>query len=195
MKSDALESPSVPQPAGTGWTFPLIRSIDRWTAWTGHLVMLTFVPMILGGCYEVVARYVFNAPTSWSTDVTFMANGTMFMLGSAYALLKGAHVRTDMLYDKFSERSKGWIDLITYAVLFLPVMGLIFYISLDGAVHAWEIQERSNAGLWQPIVWPFRAVVPLAALLLFVQGVSELLKAWIAVRTGREFAHHEKIEV
>ncbi|MEK0417952.1 MAG: hypothetical protein RI949_1958 [Pseudomonadota bacterium] len=65
------------------WTrsIALIQWIDRWTDRTGHLVMLTFIPMILGAVYEVIARYVFNSPTSWSTDVTFMANGTMFMLG------------------------------------------------------------------------------------------------------------------
>lgn len=69
--------------------------------------MLSFVPLILGGVYEVVARYVFDAPTSWATDLTFMANGTMFILGSAYALLAGAHVRTDIFYDKYSDRTRS----------------------------------------------------------------------------------------
>lgn len=195
MDQDALDAGGAAAAAAPRWATRLIRLIDGWSDWFGHVVMLTFVPMILGGAYEVVARYAFNAPTSWSTDVTFMANGTMFMLGSAYALLKGAHVRTDILYDRFSDRTKGWIDVITYLVFFLPVMALIFFISVDDAIHAWDIKERSNAGLWQPILWPFRSVIPLTALVLFVQGISELLKAWIAVCTGRLFAHHEKIEV
>jgi TRAP-type mannitol/chloroaromatic compound transport system permease small subunit len=177
------------------WTRSLIAGIDRWTDKTGHLVMLTFLPMILGGAYEVVARYVFNAPTSWSTDVTFMANGTMYMLGGAYALLKGAHVRTDMFYDNFKDSTKGWIDLLTYLVFFLPVMAIIFYISVDDAIRAYEIQERSNAGLWQPILWPFRAVIPLMAVLLFMQGISEMLKSLWAVKTGVLFVQHEKIEI
>lgn len=177
------------------WARSLTRVIDRLTEGVGYLVLFTFIPMILGGTYEVIARYVFNDPTTWSTDVTFMANGTMFMLGGAYALLKGAHVRTDIFYDKFSDRTKGWIDLITYVVLFLPVMVLIFYISFDGALYSYSIQERSNAGLWQPILWPFRAVVPLTALLLLIQGISELIKSYYTVKTGRMFEHHEKIEV
>lgn len=177
------------------WARALITHIDRWSEWIGHAVMLTFIPMILGGAYEVVARYVFSAPTSWSTDVTFMANGTMYMLGGAYALLKGAHVRTDMFYDRFSDRTKGWIDLVTYLLFFLPVMVVVFYISVDDAIRAFEIKERSNAGLWQPILWPFRAVVPLMAVLLFVQGISEALKSWWAVRTGTLYAQHEKIEI
>lgn len=177
------------------WARSLMSLIDGFMERVGYLVMLTFIPMILGGAYEVIARYTFNAPTTWSADVTFMANGTMFMLGAAYALLKGAHVRTDILYDKFSDRTKGLIDLITYLVLFLPVMVLIFYISLDDAIQAYQINERSNAGLWQPILWPFRAVIPMTALLLFIQGLSELLKAFFAVKTGKLFVHHEKIDI
>jgi TRAP-type mannitol/chloroaromatic compound transport system permease small subunit len=179
------------------WTrsIALIQWIDRWTDRTGHLVMLTFIPMILGAVYEVIARYVFNSPTSWSTDVTFMANGTMFMLGGAYALMKGAHVRTDIFWDKFSERTKGRIDLITYLLFFLPTMALIFAISFGDALRAFDIQERSNAGLWQPILWPFRAVIPLTALLLFMQGLSEGLKSYWAVLTNEPYITHEKIEI
>ena len=179
------------------WTrsIALIQWIDRWTDRTGHLVMLTFIPMILGAVYEVIARYVFNSPTSWSTDVTFMANGTMFMLGGAYALMKGAHVRTDIFWDKFSERTKGRIDLITYLLFFLPTMALIFAISFGDALRAFDIQERSNAGLWQPILWPFRAVIPLTALLLFLQGLSEGLKSYWAVLTNEPYITHEKIEI
>ncbi len=179
------------------WTrsIALIQWIDRWTDRTGHLVMLTFIPMILGAVYEVIARYVFNSPTSWSTDVTFMANGTMFMLGGAYALMKGAHVRTDIFWDKFSARTKGRIDLITYLLFFLPTMALIFAISFGDALRAFDIQERSNAGLWQPILWPFRAVIPLTALLLFMQGLSEGLKSYWAVLTNEPYITHEKIEI
>jgi len=177
------------------WARTLTGLIDGFMEYVGYLVMLTFIPMILGGAYEVIARYFFNAPTTWSADVTFMANGSMFMLGAAYALLMGAHVRTDILYDKFSDRTKGLIDLVTYVVLFLPVMVLIFYISLDDAIQAYQMNERSNAGLWQPVLWPFRAVIPLTALLLFIQGISELLKAFYTMKTGKLFAHHEKIDI
>jgi len=177
------------------WVRTVITSIDKWSNWVGYAVMLTLIPMVLGGAYEVIARYAFKAPTVWSTDVTFMANGTMYMLGGAYALLKGSHVRTDMFYDKYSDRTKGIVDLITYLILFLPVMVVIFYISINDAIRAFELQEKSNAGLWQPILWPFRAVIPLAAVLLFIQGVSELLKSAWAIKTGQLYETHEKIEI
>ena len=100
-----------------------------------------------------------------------------------------------MFWDKFSDRTKGLIDSFSYLFLFLPVMGVLFAISIDDFLYAYSIGERSTLSLWQPIVWPFRGVVPLSAALLFLQGVSELLKALYAVRTGKELVHHEKVEI
>jgi TRAP-type mannitol/chloroaromatic compound transport system permease small subunit len=131
---------------------PLTRRIDRFTHYTGQLTMFLLVPLIFSSVAEVILRYFFRAPTAWAGDVTFMSNGSLFMLGSAFALLNGAHIRTDILWDKFSVSKKGWIDLITYAVLFLPVMGLLVSISIDDVVKSFQINEKSNLGIWQPII-------------------------------------------
>jgi len=138
-------------------------------------------------------RYLLGLPTVWAADVTVMTYGSLFMLGSAYTLFKGAHVRTDIFWERFSERTKGIIDSAAYLLLFLPVMGVIFAISIDDAVYAYSIDERSTLSLWRPILWPFRAVIPLAALLMFAQGISELLKALWAAGTGKQLVHHEKV--
>ena len=87
------------------------------------------------------------------------------------------------------------IDLITYTVLFLPVMGLLVWISIDDVIKSFQINEKSNLGLWQPIIWPLRAVVPVAFGLLFIQGISELLKSLWAVDKGTELVRHEKVEI
>jgi len=174
---------------------PLSRKIDRFTHYTGQLTMFLLAPLIFSSVAEVILRYFFKAPTAWAGDVTFMANGSLFMLGSAFALLNGAHIRTDILWDKFSVSKKGWIDLITYVVLFLPVMGLLTSISIDDVIKSFQINEKSSLGLWQPIIWPLRAVVPVAFALLFIQGISELLKSLWAVNTGTELVRHEKIEI
>jgi TRAP-type mannitol/chloroaromatic compound transport system permease small subunit len=173
----------------------VIRAIDRFTSAISALVTLLLIPLILANAIEVFMRYAFSSPTTWAADVTVMSSGTLFMLGAAYALLKGAHVRTDMLWEKFSERTKGLIDSVTYVAFFLPAMAVLFVLSWDDFLYAWSIDERSNLGAWQPAVWPFRGVIPLTALLLFVQGVSELMKSLWAARTGTPLAHHEKIEL
>lgn len=181
------------QPSG-GYLL-VIRVIDTITEWTGYLFTLIIIPLIFANVVEVFQRYVMDDPTIWALDVTTMSYGALFMLGCAYALLKGAHVRTDMLWDKFSTRKKGWIDSIAYVVFFLPTMAILFFMSIDDFLYSMSIDERSNSGAWQPIIWPLRGAIPVAFGLLFLQGFSELLKSYWAARTGEELVHHEKIEV
>jgi len=181
-----------PSPAYMG----IIRSIDWFTENLGILLACTLVPLlIVPNVYEVISRYAFSDPTIWALDVTTMVFGALFMLGSAYALLKGAHVRTDMLWDGFSNRTKGTIDSIAFIVFFLPTMAVLTFSSWDDFLYSMAIGERSNSGAWQPIIWPFRGVITLAFAMLFIQGVSELLKSLWAARTGEFLVQHEKIEV
>ena len=180
----------LPRPA-----FALIKYVDRFSDVVGKALSLSMIFLVVTISYECFSRYLFNAPTIWVSDTSYMANGSAFMLGCGYALLKGAHVRTDMLWERFSERTKGLIDFTSYALLFYPVMITLFVISVDDAWYAFTIGETSEQSPWRPILWPFRASIPLSALLLMIQGVSETLKAWFQIRTGREFEHHEKWEV
>lgn len=173
----------------------VIRTIDKFTEYTGFVFALICAPLILANTYEVVMRYVFNDPTEWALDVTTQTFGALFMLGAPYALLKGAHVRTDMLWEKFTDRTKGMIDAIALLVLFLPTMAVLFWISQDDFFYSLSINERSNSTAWQPIIWPLRAVIPLSMALLFIQGISEFMKSLWAARTGQFLVHHEKIEI
>ncbi len=173
----------------------VIRTIDKFTEYTGYLFALLVIPLILSNVYEVFSRYVLGDPTIWALDLTTMSFGALFMLGCAYALLKGAHVRTDMLWDKFSDKKKGTIDSIAFILFFLPTMAVLFYISIDDFFYALSINERSNSGAWAPIIWPLKGVIPLTAAMLFIQGISELMKSLWAARTGEVLVKHEKIEV
>lgn len=172
-----------------------IRIIDRFTDATGFIFALLAVPLVGAVTFEVVSRYVFHAPTTWAYDVTYMLYGTIFMLGAAYALHKGAHVRTDFFWEKFSTRTKGVIDSISYIVFFFPALAILGYIGLHEAVYAFNIGEESDQSPWRPILWPFKAVIPLACLLLLIQGISELIKSIYAARTGIELEQKEKVEV
>lgn len=173
----------------------LIRAIDRFTELTGYVFVIPIVPLVLANVVEVFARYVLRSPTIWALDVTTMSYASLFMLGAALALLKGAHVRTDILWERFSDRKKGMVDTLAFALFFLPTMAVLFFISIDDFLYAVSIDERSSSGAWTPILWPLRGVIPLTAFMLFVQGVSELLKSFWAWRTGELLSVHEKIEV
>jgi TRAP-type mannitol/chloroaromatic compound transport system permease small subunit len=188
----AAAPPRRPPPAAY---LGVIRAIDRITEILGGAVALLIAPLILANVVEVLMRYFLRQPTAWAADTTVMASGALFMLGAAYALRKGAHVRTDMLWEKFSDRRKGVIDSIAFVVFFFPTMAILFFLSLEEFLFALEMDERSTLSTWQPPIWPLRMVIPLAAALLLLQGVSELMKSVWAALTGEALAHAEKIEI
>jgi TRAP-type mannitol/chloroaromatic compound transport system permease small subunit len=181
----------LPSPA----LLSMIRVIDGFTDWTGTIISWLSLPLVLGAAYEVAARYLFNAPTIWVYDVTYMLYGTLFMLGAAYALHKGAHIRTDFFWEKFSIRRKGGIDTISYIVFFFPSLIILLLISWTEFHYSFEINETSDQTPWRPVLWPFKFVVPLACLLLLIQGVSELIKSVYMWRWGVELEHKEKVEI
>lgn len=172
-----------------------VRVIDKFTDTTGTWVAWLNVPLMLIVAYEVIARYAFNAPTIWSFDLTYMLYGTIFMLGAAYALHKGAHIRTDFFFEKWSVRTKGVIDSVAYLVFFFPSIFLFLLVSAEEGWYAFEIGEVSEQTPWRPILWPYKMVVPLAALLLLIQGVSETIKSLWAARTGIALEHKQKVEI
>ena len=173
----------------------LVRIIDKLTDTTGTLVAWLNLPLVFVVVYEVIARYAFNAPTIWSFELTYMLYGTIFMLGSAYALHKGAHIRTDFFFEKWSIRTKGVIDSVAYLVFFFPSIFVFMLVSGGEGWYAYTIGEESEQTPWRPILLPFKMVVPLTCLLLLIQGISETIKSVWAARTGIELEHKEKIEV
>jgi len=163
--------------------FKYVRAIDRISDWSGRIVSYLVYPLVGGGAYEVIARYLFHAPTEWAYDVTYMLYGSIFMLGAAYTLLTKGHIRTDFFYSKWSPQKQGKIDAIMYLVLFFP--GIIFYLiaGIDYAANSWSTHERANSP-WMPIIYPFKTVIPLTALMLLIQGVSEFIKSISAWKKG-----------
>jgi TRAP-type mannitol/chloroaromatic compound transport system permease small subunit len=173
----------------------VVRAIDRFTDSTGTWIAWLNLPLVAAVSYEVIARYLFNAPTLWSFDVTYMLYGTIFMLGAAYALHKGAHIRTDFFYEGWSPRTKGMVDSISYLVFFFPSLIMFFIASGNEAWYAYTIHEVSEQTPWRPILWPYKAVIPVTCALLMLQGVSETIKSVYAWRTGVQLEHKEKIEI
>jgi TRAP-type mannitol/chloroaromatic compound transport system permease small subunit len=166
------------------WVVATVRAIDRLSSLTGAMVAILIIPLVGGVTYEVISRYLFNAPTVWAYDTTYMLYGAHFMLGAAYTLLKGAHIRTDIFYQNWSLRTKGLVDASLYLLFFFPGMILFFVMGWQEAYHSLAIGELSEATPWRPPLYPFKFVIPVTALLILIQGISEFLKSVHAVRKG-----------
>lgn len=167
------------------WMATTITRIDAMSRAVGHIVCWLVVPTFLAMVYEIVARKLFVAPTIWAYDISRMFYGALFMLGAAYGLLRGIHIRADFLYRNLSARRQGWIDATLYIVFFFPSMILFLYVSGEYAFEAWERMERIDETPWQPLAAPIRTVLFVSVLFLMVQGVSETLKSIYAAWRGK----------
>ena len=158
--------------------------IDALGRHTGKIVGILILPLVGALTYEVIVRYAFNAPTVWAYDISYMVYGAHFMLGAGYTMLQGGHIRTDIFYQNWSPRTQGVVDAALYLFLFFPGMIFFFVMGTIEATHAWTLGELSDASPWRPPLYPLKTVIPVAALLLMIQGVSELLKSLYVARTG-----------
>ena len=160
----------------------LLFAVDRLSGFAGRaaawcIVLLTAVIM-----YDVTARYVFRAPTAWAFDLSYMLYGALFMLSGAYALSRNAHVRGDFLYRAFSPATQGKFDLTLYILFFFPG---IFALMVQGWFFfelSFMQNERSSMSPDGPIIWPFKAVIPLAGALLLLQGLAEVVRCVQCIR-------------
>lgn len=183
------QGPLVDAPPGL---LKAVKIIDSISIWSGKIIAFMIFPMIGSLVYEVVARYFFNSPTIWGNDMATMLYGAFFMLGSAYALQRQQHIRTDWLYENWSTRTKGIVDSVLYITCYFPGLSIFFWYSSKYAWKATALQERIISSPWMPHIWPLKLTIPIATFLLLIQGISELIKSLYAAYSG--FDIHEKTE-
>jgi TRAP-type mannitol/chloroaromatic compound transport system permease small subunit len=168
-----------------GWMRGTIIAIDTLNKWIAYVVAWLIVPLILGMVYEVVARKLFTAPTIWAYDLSRMLYGAHFMLGAAYVLSRGLHIRSDFLYRDWSVKTQARVDLVAYLVFFFPTLLLFTWVSYEYALKSVITGERSTETAMMPLLGPIKSCIPITAALLTLQGISEVLKCVYAWRTGR----------
>ena len=163
----------------------VLLAIDRVNTWVGKAFAWSILVLTLVIAYEVFARYVFRAPTGWGFDASYMLYGTLFMMAGAYALSRGAHVRGDFLYRMFSPRTQAALDLALYVLFFVPGMAALIYSGWRFFDLSYVMNERSSFSPDGPIVWPFKALIPVAGALMLLQGLAEIARSAICLSTGR----------
>src|SRR5699024_4330624 len=158
--------------------------IDNINSWVGRIGAWSALALMFVIVFEVVSRRIFNSPTIWGYEVITMIYGFHFMIVAGYALLHKSLVSVDLLYDQFSEKTKAVLDIVTYLVLFFPFIVSILYVSYNQAIFSWEIRETSSTFFGAP-VYLTKTVIPIALLLLMLQGISEILKRIAILIEGR----------
>ncbi|MCU7890170.1 MAG: TRAP transporter small permease subunit [Candidatus Thiodiazotropha sp. (ex Ustalcina ferruginea)] len=171
-----------------------IRFADRLSAWFGKAFAWLIMVMAIGVGYEVVVRYGFNAPTSWAFDLSYITYGALFMMGGAYTLSRGGHVRGDFIYRLWKPRTQGRVELVLYFLFFFPGVIALIISGWKYAERSWrylEVSVNSPAGI--PI-FQFKTVIVAAGVLLFIQGIAQVFRCIICIRTGEWLVAAEDVE-
>jgi TRAP-type mannitol/chloroaromatic compound transport system permease small subunit len=175
----------------------LVRSIDAFSKACGVLAALLVVALIVLMLYDVLMRYVFNAPTLWGYDVNTFLMGAAFVLSVGYALSLDAHVRVDLLYSPATRWRLDWVDLLGFSLVMLPVCAWITLGLWDYFAESYRTGERSGTSAWNPVLWPFRFILFVGFLALTVQVAAEAIKRIYAIRglplDAKPEADHESI--
>lgn len=161
-----------------------IHGAEGLSIWVGRAFGWCIMILTLSVCYEVFVRYVLNAPTVWSFDTMIQMYGALFLMAGPYALAQDAHVRGDVLYRLFSIRWQARLDFLLYLLFFFPGMLALFWYGWEIASDSWRFKEvsiNSPAGVQ---VYFFKTLIPLAGILMMIQGLAELMRCVIAMRTG-----------
>jgi TRAP-type mannitol/chloroaromatic compound transport system permease small subunit len=162
----------------------LLHRIDGFSTWIGKASAWLIVGLMLLVCVEVFKRYIMNMPTAWIFDASNMLYGTLFMLAGAYTLAQNGHVRGDFLYSSMRPRTQASFDLVLYIVFFLPGIAALIYAGYDYAALSWRIGEHSTVTADGPPVYHFKTVIPIAGALVMLQGLAEILRCIVCLRTG-----------
>lgn len=163
----------------------LLLLADHVSTWCGKL--FSWIIHLLAGvvCIEVFKRYLLNQPTAWIFDAEYMMYGTLFMMAGAYTLAQNGHVRGDFIYGSLKPRTQAWLDLMLYIVFFLPGIGALVYAGIDFAHASWVIKEHVSTTADGPPVYHFKAIIPLAGALMLIQGLAEIVRCVVCIRTGQ----------
>jgi TRAP-type mannitol/chloroaromatic compound transport system permease small subunit len=172
----------------------LLRAIDRISFWSGRAAAWLIVVLMLVVSLEVFKRYILNAPTAWIFDFNNMLYGTLFMLCGAYTLAQGGHVRADFVYGSLRPRAQAALDLVLYVLFFTPGVLALIYAGYGYAADSWRIGEHSTVTAEGPPVYHFKSVIPIAGILVMLQGLSEMARAVICLRTGAWPARRKDVE-
>jgi TRAP-type mannitol/chloroaromatic compound transport system permease small subunit len=162
----------------------ILHTVDGISTWLGKAAAWLIIGLMGLVCVEVFKRYIMNMPTAWIFDASNMFYGSLFMLAGAYTLAQNAHVRGDFLYSSMRPRTQAALDLVLYVVFFLPGIAALLYAGYDYAALSWRIGEHSTVTAEGPPIYHFKAVIPVAGALLMLQGLAEILRCVVCLRTG-----------
>lgn len=163
----------------------LLSVIDSISEWSGKTVSWLIFPICAVVLSETILRYGFDRPTIWAHEAGQMLFGALIILGIAWVHRYDEHVNMDVIYKRFPVRMQAIVSLLTSILFFLVCASMVW----KGGEFAWNSLldlERSSTSPWHPPLYPLKLTIPLAGLLLLLQGVAKFIRDFNKAITGRE---------
>ena len=172
----------------------VIHTIDQLSKTVGHAFSWCALMLVLGTCFEVFVRYILNDPTSWAFDLSYLMYGAVFFMAGTYTLSRGGHVRADMFYRLWPERTQAAVELTLYVLFFFPGILALMIAGWHYGIESFRIHEVSvNSPAGMPI-WPLKMMIPVGGGLMVLQGVAEVLRCVQCLRDGQWPARLHDVE-
>lgn len=161
-----------------------VHAIEGLSLWVGRAFGWCILILTLSVSYEVFVRYVLNAPTVWAFDMMIQMYGALFLMCGAYALAQDTHVRADVVYRLFPVKVQATLDFVLYFLFFFPGILALAWYGYEIASDSWRYKEVSFNSPASIQIYFFKSLIPLAGALLAIQGIAELVRCVMAMRTG-----------
>ena len=161
-----------------------VYAIEGLSLWVGRAFGWCILILTLSVSYEVFVRYVLNSPTVWAFDMMIQMYGALFLMCGAYALAQDTHVRADVIYRLFPVRVQAGLDFVLYFLFFFPGILALVYYGYEIASDSWRWKEVSFNSPASIQVYFFKSLIPLSGGLLVIQGIAELVRCVMAMRSG-----------
>jgi TRAP-type mannitol/chloroaromatic compound transport system permease small subunit len=158
--------------------------VDRLSMWVGRTFAWCILILTFGVSYEVFVRYVLRDPTSWAYDVSYIMYGALFLMAGAYTVSRDGHVRADVVYRLWPPRVQASIDLVLYILFYFPAVLAFIYSGYFFAHMSWQFGETSVYSPASIPVYQVKALIPIAGVVLLLQGISELVRCVRCIRAG-----------
>ncbi len=162
-----------------------VETMDKISIFVGKVFSFLIIPIVILQAGEALLRYVFGSPTIWSWEVAMLLYGAHFIVGAAWVMTYDGHVRTDMLYAKFSAKKQQLLELILFPLVFFPFVSVLLWKCTVNTLYSISIRETTFTQ-WAPPFYPLKIVITFAFLLLLFQGIAKWLRVFVLFTKGEE---------
>ncbi len=154
----------------------VLKTIDTLSEYSGKIFLWLVIALIGVLAFETIARYVFNSPTNWVYETSFMIGGALAVMAWSYTHKHHGHIRVDLIYTHLPPRGRAIIDVVSSIVFLFPLLAVLLYGGYSGVEFAWKAHEKFFESNWLPPTGPIRTIVFAGFCLFTLQALAQFFR-------------------